>query len=72
MDLARAPINPPPGVTDVTTWSRACAVGEHRACKGVRINPDQEAPADKTALPCECTVCQHQPKRRGRPPKAKS
>ncbi|MFG1976953.1 hypothetical protein ACGFJC_47140 [Nonomuraea fuscirosea] len=71
MDLARAPLNPPEGA-DVATLSRACAVGEHRACKGVRINPKTNPPANETTLPCECPVCKHQPKRRGRPPKAKS
>ncbi|WP_433542000.1 hypothetical protein ACQP10_38255 (plasmid) [Streptosporangium sandarakinum] len=69
MALADAPINPPPGVTDVTAWSLACATRNHKACKGWRINPDPRPAPDATTLPCECTVCVHQPKRRGRPPK---
>lgn len=70
MDLAHAPISPPPGVTDVTAWSLACATGNHKKCKGIRLNPDPNPEPDKTLFPCECTVCEHAPpKRRGRPPK---
>ncbi|MFI9845059.1 hypothetical protein ACIHFD_49130 [Nonomuraea sp. NPDC051941] len=73
MDLARAPINPPEGITDVSEWSLACATRNHQACKGVRINPDLNAAPKDTSLPCKCTVCagddRHRVKRRGRPPK---
>lgn len=71
MVAANAPLQPPPGLTgeDLATWSYACATAHHDECKGKRINPDPHCPVDKINLRCDCTVCNHTPPRRGRPPK---
>ncbi|MER5649604.1 hypothetical protein [Streptosporangium sp. NPDC002524] len=56
---ADAPITLPPGVSDVSRWSLACATGHHGECTGTRMNPDPDAPVDKINLPCECSVDPH-------------
>ncbi|MBG0818894.1 hypothetical protein [Planomonospora sp. ID82291] len=66
-----SPLVPPPGytMTDLDTWSFACAAGHHDECKGTRTNPDPDCPAEEITLLCECGVCTHQAKKAGRPRK---